>query len=64
MTLQVAIDQVKETGGTICLHAGTYDIGAGVDVDGARSVRIHGQGLATMLVARAEAFRINRLQRD
>lgn len=60
MTIQAAIDQVKEEGGTVCLHAGTYDIGPGLDLDGARSVRLHGQGMATRLVARAEALRVNR----
>ena len=58
MTLQAAIDTVSETGGTICLHSGLYDIGGGVDLDGARSVRIHGQGLSTMLVARGDAIRM------
>ena len=60
LTLQAAIDSVKEVGGTVCLHAGVYDVGPGVDIDNARSVRIHGQGMATVLVSRAEAIRINR----
>ena len=51
LTLQAAIDTVSATGGTICLHSGVYDIAGGVDLDGARSVRIHGQGLSTVLVA-------------
>ena len=60
LTLQAAVDTVRTSGGTICLHAGVYDIGPGIDLEGARSVRIHGQGMATILIARAEAFRINR----
>ena len=59
LTLQDAVKQVKELGGgTICLQAGTYDIGPGVDIDGARSLRIHGQGPATILVARGKALTI------
>jgi Family of unknown function (DUF6519)/Right handed beta helix region len=59
LTLQDAVQQVKELGGgTICLQAGTYDIGPGVDIDGARSLRIRGQGPATILTARGEALTI------
>ena len=58
LTIQDAIDTVAETGGTICLHSGLYDVGGGVDLDGVRSVRIHGQGLSTMLVARGDAIRV------
>src|SRR5207248_2524314 len=56
--LQDAVDQVKATGGTICLAAGVYDLGAGVDMTGARSLRIRGQGPATILVARGTALTI------
>jgi len=58
LTLQAAVDQIKATGGTVCLSAGIYDIGSGIEVDGARSVRIRGQGPATILVARGEALAI------
>jgi hypothetical protein len=57
--LQDAVDQVKATGGTICLAAGVYDLGAGVNITGARSLRIRGQGPATILVARGTALTIN-----
>lgn len=60
LTIQAAIDSVAETGGTVCLHAGVYDIGPGIDIGGARSVRLHGQGMATALVARGEALRVHR----
>src|SRR5207244_2241861 len=49
--LQDAVDQIKAVGGTICLAAGVYDLGAGVTITGARSLRIRGQGPATILVA-------------
>jgi hypothetical protein len=57
-SLQEAVDQVKATGGTICLAAGVYDLGAGVNITGARSLRIRGQGPATILVARGQALTI------
>lgn len=50
-TLQQAIDRVKD-GGTICLGIGRYDIGAPLDVIAARSLRIRGQGWATLLIGR------------
>jgi hypothetical protein len=59
LTIQDAVDLVKATGGTVCLAAGVYDVAAGVNADGARSVRIHGQGLATILVARGSALTAN-----
>jgi Family of unknown function (DUF6519)/Right handed beta helix region len=59
LTLQDAVELVKELGGgTICLQAGLYDIGPGVEIDGARSLRIRGQGPATILTARGEALTI------
>ena len=58
LTLQDAVDQVKATGGTICLAAGVYDLGDGVTVSGARSLRIRGQGPATILVARGTALTV------
>jgi len=58
-SVQAAIDQVRLSGGTVCLAAGVYDLGAGVNADGARSVRIRGQGPATVLVARGTALTAN-----
>jgi len=49
-TLQQAIDAIKDTGGTICLGIGTYTIDPALNVDSARSLRIRGQGWATLLV--------------
>jgi hypothetical protein len=56
--LQDAVDQIKAVGGTICLATGVYDLGAGVNITGARSLRIRGQGPATILVARGRALTI------
>ena len=58
LTVQAAVDQVKAEGGTVCLAAGVYDIGAGIEADGARSLRIRGQGPATVLVARGRALSV------
>jgi hypothetical protein len=59
-SLQTAVDHVKDTGGTICLGPGVYDLGDGVTIDGARALRIRGQGLATILVARGTALTVTR----
>jgi len=56
ITLQEAIEQVRTTGGTVCLAAGVYDLADGVKIDQARSVRVRGQGTATVLVARGTAI--------
>ena len=42
----------SETGGTVCLQAGQYALREPVRLSGARSVRIKGQGPATVLVSR------------
>ena len=52
LTIQAAVDQIKAQGGTICLGTGVYDLGDGLTIDKARSLRIRGQGPATILVAR------------
>src|SRR5262249_8151778 len=44
LTIQDAVNKVKETGGTVCLHTGQYALQAPVSIVGARSVRIKGQG--------------------
>ncbi len=49
-TIQQAIDSIKDTGGTLCLGIGTYHLPAALNVDGARSLRIRGQGWSTLLV--------------
>ncbi len=49
-TIQWAIDQVKEKGGTVCLGSGFYQLGDDpIRIDGARSLRLHGQGWMTFL---------------
>jgi hypothetical protein len=49
LTIQMAVDQVK-TGGKVCLAPGVYFLRAPVEIEGARSVAVHGHGVGTMLV--------------
>ena len=50
LTIQNAVDQVRSTGGTICMEAGAYVLGdTPVIVEGAQSVRIVGRGFRTHL---------------
>jgi len=58
LTIQAAIDGVRPSGGTVCLHAGLYDVGEGLDISGATSLRLHGQGLSTILFSRGDGIRI------
>jgi hypothetical protein len=53
LTVQAAVDQVRASGGTVCLAAGNYPLREPLRVADARSVRIRGQGLATVLFAAA-----------
>jgi uncharacterized protein DUF6519 len=41
-TIQDAINEVKDVGGTVCIAAGVYDVADGVEIDDARSLRIRG----------------------
>jgi hypothetical protein len=60
LTIQGAVDKVRDTGGTVCLHPGQYLLREPVKISGARSLRIHGQGPATVIVASTAAFIIER----
>lgn len=61
-TIQQAIDQVRNRGGTICLDAGTYNLRAPLDFEGAGSVRLRGQGWMTILQAGSPGPAINIVQ--
>ena len=56
-TIHQAVDQVRKTGGTICIGPGIFNlVKKPVHLDGAFGVRIRGQGAATIIIApRAEA---------
>jgi hypothetical protein len=55
-TIQDAVDRVRKTGGTICLHAGQYTLDEPVRIARTASLRVFGQGPATVLVAPGSAF--------
>ncbi len=54
LTIQMAVEQVKAAGGgTICLGVGTYNLGEApvpINISGARSLTLRGQGAQTNLV--------------
>lgn len=58
LTIQAAVDRVRDSGGTVCLHAGTYALDAPVRVVNARSVSIRGQGPASVIAAPGAAFEV------
>lgn len=60
LTIQEAVNKVKDSGGTVCLHAGQYVLDAPVHVGGAKSLRITGQGPATVIASHGSAFIIER----
>ena len=50
LTIQQAIDQVKNIGGTVCLGVGVYQLGeTPVNITGAKSLTVRGQGSQTVL---------------
>jgi hypothetical protein len=61
-TIQQAIDQIRNRGGTICLDAGLYNLRAPLNFEGAGSVRLRGQGWLTVLQAGEAGPAINIVQ--
>ena len=59
-TIQAAVDQLRDGGGTVCLQAGQYVLKEPVRINAARSLRITGQGAATMIASPGAAFIIER----
>lgn len=58
LTIQGAVDRIRATGGTVCLGVGQYVLVKPVTLAEARSVRIRGQGAATLLITPGTAFEI------
>lgn len=56
LTIQDAVDKVRDTGGTVCLHAGQYVLEEPVRIAAAKSIRITGQGPATIITTPGTAF--------
>jgi hypothetical protein len=55
-TIQDAVNQVAQTGGTVCIGVGQFALAEPVRMVGLRGVRIVGQGAATILAAPGTAF--------
>ena len=55
-TIQDAVNQVQQTGGTVCLEPGQYALREPVRLINAMSLRIRGQGTATVLTAPGGIF--------
>ena len=58
-TIQAAVDRVRDAGGTVCLGVGQFQLKEPVLLNGARAVRIKGQGAATVIVTPGGAFSIS-----
>ena len=50
VTIQQAVDQVRDTGGVVCLAVGIFRLEEPVMITGAHSVRIHGKGWRTIVL--------------
>ena len=61
-TIQDAVNQAAQTGGTVCIGPGTYALREPVRMVAIRSVRIRGQGPATVIAAAGSAFLIRNSQ--
>ncbi|HXJ02000.1 MAG TPA: DUF6519 domain-containing protein [Micropepsaceae bacterium] len=57
-TIQDAVNQLLQTGGTVCLGPGQYALQEPVRILNARSLRIRGQGPATAIVSAGGAFNL------
>lgn len=61
LTVQSAVDRTNPVGGTVCLAAGVYHLGAEpVRVTDAVALRLHGQGPRTVLVSSDNAVEVAR----
>ena len=58
LTIQAAVDRVRDSGGTVCLQPGLYALQEPVRIANARSLVIRGQGPATVVTAAGTAFQI------
>ena len=58
LTIQGAVDRIGATGGTVCLGVGQFALQEPVRLTGARSVRIKGEGAASVVVTPGGAFAI------
>jgi len=61
LTIQMAIDQVRDAGGgTVCLSIGTFHLDEkGVQIDRCSSLRVRGQGVRTALIASYDGIQVS-----
>lgn len=61
LTIQAAINQVEQPGGTVCLQPGTYQLTSPLEIANRNSIRLSGQGIGTVLTYRGQggAIRIS-----
>jgi hypothetical protein len=59
-TIQAAVDRLRDSGGTVCLGVGQFQLKEPVSLNSARAVRIRGHGAATVLVTPGGAFSVSR----
>lgn len=65
MTLQMAIDLVRQRGGgTVCIEVGTYALDEPLDLGGARSLRLVGKGMNSVLITTGRAIQIGAEAQD
>lgn len=50
LTIQTAVNQLLQSGGTICLGPGIFNLREPVNLTGAKGIRIRGQGAATIVL--------------
>lgn len=56
LTIQAAVDRLRDRGGTVCLAPGNYALPEPVFLRGARAITIRGQGATTVVSAAGPAF--------
>ncbi|TYT23813.1 right-handed parallel beta-helix repeat-containing protein [Luteimonas viscosa] len=56
LTIQAAVDRLRDRGGTVCLTPGNYALQEPVFLRGARAITIRGQGATTIVTAAGSAF--------
>jgi hypothetical protein len=59
LTIQAAVDRVRDTGGTVCLGVGQFQLKEPVRLNGAHAVRIRGEGAATLIITPGGAFSVS-----
>lgn len=56
LTIQAAVDRLRDRGGTVCLAPGNYALPEPVSLRGARAITVRGQGATSIVSAAGSAF--------